>query len=236
MNSRTWIPTGFSSFFSLTDYMIKEDGGWVPVMKLLLHICCAPDASYGVPAMQERFHVTGFFFNPNLHPGKEYERRLQATRQLQDFLPFALEVAGGGEKEWEEAVRGFEGEPEKGLRCETCIRMRLRRTAEEAKRLGIPAFCTVLTVSPKKDAAMVNRAGREEGERVGVFFVEADMKKNDGFRKSVEISKKLGIYRQNYCGCRYSAGRGHSSRYQAQRSGVSPVECPPLKYPRRKVP
>src|SRR3989304_6364076 len=167
--------------------------------------------------------------NPTLHPGKEYERRLQATRQLQDFLPFALEVAGGGEKEWEEPVRGFEGEPEKGLRCETCIRMRLRRTAEEAKRLGIPAFCTVLTVSPKKDAAMVNRAGREEGERVGVFFVEADMKKNDGFRKSVEISKKLGIYRQNYCGCRYSAGRGHSSRYQAQRSGVSPVECPPVK-------
>jgi predicted adenine nucleotide alpha hydrolase (AANH) superfamily ATPase len=172
---------------------------------VLLHICCAPDASYGVPAMQERFRVTGYFFNPNLHPGEEYERRLQATRQLQDYLPFALEVEGGGEAEWEEAVRGLEGEPERGRRCEECIRIRLRRTANEAKRKGIPAFCTVLTVSPKKDAAMVNRIGREEGGRAGVFFIEADMKKCDGFRKSVEISKKLGIYRQDYCGCRYSS-------------------------------
>ena len=195
--------------------MIKDNGGWVPDMKLitpaglgenvLLHICCAPDASYAVPAMQERYRITGFFFNPNIQPGKEYARRLQATRQLQDFLPFALEVAVGGEKEWEGAVRGLEEEPEKGLRCEACIRTRLRRTANEAKEQGIPAFCTALTVSPKKDAAMVNRIGREEGERAGVFFIEADMKKNDGFKKSVEISKKLGIYRQDYCGCRYSA-------------------------------
>jgi len=168
---------------------------------VLLHICCAPDASYGVPAMQEHFRVTGFFFNPNIHPGDEYERRLLATRQLRDFLPFALTVADGGEQDWEEAVRGLEGEPEKGRRCEACIRVRLGRTAEEAKRLGIPSFCTVLTVSPRKDAAMVNRVGREEAGRAGVLFIEADMKKGDGFRKSVEISKKLGIYRQDYCGC-----------------------------------
>jgi predicted adenine nucleotide alpha hydrolase (AANH) superfamily ATPase len=197
--------------------MIREDGGWVPVMKLitpagegesvLLHICCAPDASYGVPAMQERFRVTGFFFNPNIDPGEEYARRLHATRRLQDLLPFALEVEGGGEKEWEEAVRGLDEEPEKGRRCEACIRIRLRRTAQEAKRQGMSAFCTVLTVSPKKDAAMVNRIGREEGERAGVFFIEADMKKKDGFRNSVEISKKLGIYRQDYCGCRHSVRR-----------------------------
>lgn len=168
---------------------------------VLLHICCAPDASYGVPAMQERFRVTGFFFNPNIRPGEEYGRRLDAVLRLQDALPFALEVARGGEMEWEAAVRGLEEEPEKGLRCEACIRMRLRRTAETAKALGIPAFCTVLTVSPKKDAAMVNRAGREEGERAGVLFIEADMKKGDGFLKSVKISRKLGVYRQNFCGC-----------------------------------
>lgn len=171
---------------------------------VLLHICCAPDASYGVAAMQERFQVTGFFFNPNIQPGEEYYRRLQATRRLQDVLPFALEVAGGGEREWEEAVRGLEEEPEKGRRCEACIRMRLSRTAEEAKNRGIPAFCTVLTVSPKKDTATVNRIGHEEGKRAGVLFIEADMKKKDGFRKSVEMSRKLGIYRQDFCGCRYS--------------------------------
>jgi predicted adenine nucleotide alpha hydrolase (AANH) superfamily ATPase len=185
------------------------------VKSVLLHICCAPDASYGVPAMQEKYRVTGFFFNPNIQPGKEYDRRLSATLRLTEHSPFPLESAPGGEEEWEDAVRGLENEPERGRRCEACIRMRLARTAMEAKFLGIPAFSTVLTVSPKKDAAMVNRIGREEGEKAGVAFLEADLKKNDGFRKSVETTKRLGIYRQNYCGCRYSLGRdtgqGHSS-------------------------
>lgn len=172
--------------------------------RILLHLCCAPDAAHGVPAMQGRFRVTGFFFNPNIQPGEEFERRLSATRQLAGRLPFPLEVGAGGEDEWEEAVRGLEDVPEKGPRCEACIRMRLSRTAREAKSMGIGAFSTVLTVSPKKDAAMVNRVGREEGEKAGLLFIEADLKKKDGFRKSVEASKRLGIYRQNYCGCRYS--------------------------------
>jgi predicted adenine nucleotide alpha hydrolase (AANH) superfamily ATPase len=175
---------------------------------VLLHICCAPDASYGVPAMQERYRVTGFFFNPNIQPGEEYDRRLSATLRLTEHSPFHLVGAPGGEEEWEDAVRGLENEPERGRRCEACIRMRLARTAIAAKSLGIPSFSTVLTVSPKKDAAMVNRIGREEGEKAGVSFLEADLKKNDGFRKSVEITKRLGIYRQNYCGCRYSLGSG----------------------------
>jgi len=171
---------------------------------VLLHICCAPDASHGVPEMQKRYRITGFFFNPNIQPGEEYERRLSATRALAVPVPFPLEVERGGEEEWEEAVRGLEAEPEKGRRCEACIRMRLARTAREAKSLGFPAFSTVLTVSPKKDAAMVNRIGREEGEKAGVRFLEENMKKNGGFRKSVEATKRLGIYRQNYCGCRFS--------------------------------
>jgi len=171
---------------------------------VLLHICCAPDASYGVLAMQKRFRVVGFFFNPNIQPGEEHVRRLLATRQLQESFPFALTVAGGGEEEWERATRGMEDEPERGRRCEACIRMRLARSAREAKSRGVPAFSTVLTVSPKKDAAMVNRIGREEGEKAGVLFLEENLKKNDGFRKSVEITKRLGIYRQNYCGCRHS--------------------------------
>jgi len=188
----------------------EQPGG---VKSVLLHICCAPDASYGVQAMQEKYRVTGFFFNPNIQPGEEYDRRVSATLRLAERSPFPLTVAPGGEEEWEYAVRGLESEPERGRRCEACIRMRLARTAMEAKCLGIQSFSTVLTVSPKKDAAMVNRIGREEGEKAGVPFLEADMKKNDGFRKSVETTKRLGIYRQNYCGCRYSlrTGKGHSS-------------------------
>ncbi len=175
---------------------------------VLVHICCGPDAAYGVPALQERFRVEGFFFNPNVGPAEEHARRLAAVRQLQDALPFALRVDDGGRDSWEEAVRGLEDEPEKGRRCEACIRVRLARAAREAKAGGFSAFCTVLTVSPKKDAAMVNRIGREEGEAAGIPFIEADMKKNDGFRKSVAISKRIGLYRQNYCGCRFSVRTG----------------------------
>ncbi len=176
--------------------------------RVLVHVCCAPDAAYGVPAMQERFRVEGYFFNPNIDSGEEHARRLAAVRQLQDALPFALRVDEGGRDAWEEAVRGLEREPEKGRRCEACIRLRLARTAREAKAGGFSAFGTVLTVSPKKDAAMVNRIGREEAEKTGLVFIEADMKKSDGFRKSVAISKRLGLYRQNYCGCRISVRTG----------------------------
>ncbi len=172
--------------------------------KVLLHICCAPDASYGVPAMRERFDVTGFFYNPNIHPGEEFRKRALATLELREKSPFPLVMESGGEQAWEEAVRGLEGEPERGRRCEACIRLRLRETARKAAELGMPAFGTVLTVSPKKDAAMVNRVGREEEERAGVRFVAADMKKGDGYLRSVRITRELGIYRQRYCGCRFS--------------------------------
>lgn len=183
---------------------MKLLGRYTEGTPVLLHLCCAPDAAYGVHAMQERFRVTGFFFNPNIQPPQEYERRLAALLALQDALPFALTIARGEEDAWEAATADLAGEPERGRRCEACIRMRLARTAAEAARRSIPAFSTVLTVSPKKDAAMVNRIGREEGDKAGVFFVEADMKKADGFKKSVAISRKLGLYRQNFCGCRYS--------------------------------
>lgn len=184
--------------------------------ELLVHICCGPDAAYGLFALADRYRVSGWFFNPNIHPREEYDRRLEAVFRLREALPFPLEVASGGEEAWEDAVRGLEGEPEKGRRCEACIRMRMRRAAAEAKRRGIPNVATVLTVSPKKDAAMVNRIGREEAEEAGVSFLEADLKKRDGFRKSVETSKRLGLYRQNYCGCRFSV----------RRPGVTPRRSP----------
>ncbi|MFA5808515.1 MAG: epoxyqueuosine reductase QueH [bacterium] len=172
--------------------------------EVLVHICCAPDASYGVRALRDRFDVTGFFYNPNIHPREEIRKRLRATLDLQEKDPFSLVVGTGGEEAWEGAARGMEGEPERGRRCEACVRLRLRETARKAAELGMPAFGTVLTVSPKKDAAMVNRVGREEGERAGVRFVEADMKKGNGYLQSVQAAREMGLYRQSYCGCRYS--------------------------------
>jgi predicted adenine nucleotide alpha hydrolase (AANH) superfamily ATPase len=154
--------------------------------------------------LRDRFNVTGFFYNPNIHPREEIRKRLRATLDLREKDSFSLVVGAGGEAAWEDAVRGMEGEPERGRRCEACVRLRMRETARKAVELGMPAFGTVLTVSPKKDAAMVNRVGREEGERSGIRFVEADLKKGDGYLKSVRASKEMGLYRQNYCGCRYS--------------------------------
>jgi len=172
--------------------------------EILVHICCAPDAVSGVRTLRERFDVAGFFYNPNIHPREEFGKRLFAAFDLQEKEPFPMIIGTGGEEAWEDAVRGIEGEPERGRRCEACVRLRLRETARKAAELGMPAFGTVLTVSPKKDAAMVNRVGREEGERAGILFVEADLKKGDGYLKSVRASKEMGLYRQNYCGCRYS--------------------------------
>jgi predicted adenine nucleotide alpha hydrolase (AANH) superfamily ATPase len=172
--------------------------------EVLLHICCAPDAAYGVVALRERFDVTGFFYNPNIHPEEEFRKRVLATLDLLDRSPFPLVVGNGGEAAWKDAVRGLEGEPERGRRCEACVRLRLRETARKASELGMPAFGTVLTVSPKKDASMVNRVGREESERAGVEFVAADLKKGDGYLSSVRTSREMGLYRQRYCGCRFS--------------------------------
>lgn len=175
-----------------------------PGTELLLHVCCAPDAAWGVRAMRDRFDVTGFFYNPNIHPREEFRKRLLATLDLQEKAPFPLLVGNGGEAAWEDATRGMEDEPERGRRCEACVRLRLRETARKAVELGMPAFGTVLTVSPKKDAATVNRVGREEAERAGVRFAEADLKKGSGYLESVRASKEMGLYRQRYCGCRYS--------------------------------
>jgi len=172
--------------------------------EVLVHVCCAPDASYGIRALRDRFDVIGFFYNPNIDSREEFRKRLRATLDLQERDPFPLVVGAGGEEAWEVASRGMEGEPERGRRCEACVRLRLRETAKKAADLGMPAFGTVLTVSPKKDAAMVNRVGREEGERSGIRFVEADLKKGDGYLKSVRASREMGLYRQSYCGCRFS--------------------------------
>jgi len=176
--------------------------------EVLVHVCCAPDASYGVRALRDRFDVTGFFYNPNIHPREEIRKRLRATLDLREVEPFSLVVGAGGEEAWEDAARGMEGEPERGRRCEACVRLRLRETARKATELGMPAFGTVLTVSPKKDAAMVNQVGREEGDRAGIRFVEADMKKGNGYLRSVQAAREMGLYRQSYCGCRYSMRKG----------------------------
>ena len=172
--------------------------------KLLLHICCAPDATIGIERLSQDWDAKGLFSNSNIHPREEYEKRLLAMETLALKMGFTFSAHAYEPEVWFDSVRGLEEEPEKGLRCEVCIRGRLRTTARLARDKGFDAFAAVLTVSPHKNAAMINQLGAEAGEEYGVEYLPTDLKKQDGFRRSVELTKQYGIYRQDYCGCEYS--------------------------------
>jgi predicted adenine nucleotide alpha hydrolase (AANH) superfamily ATPase len=172
--------------------------------RILVHVCCAPDALYVLGLLQGECDVTAFFSNSNIHPAGEYALRLEEARKVARLLgvPFvedAYDPAG-----WLALTAKFKDEPEKGRRCDVCYAARLQRTAGSAARLGFDAFATVMSLSPWKKAAVINRIGRQFGKRHGVRFLEADFKKKDGFKKSVDLSRGHGLYRQDYCGCLYS--------------------------------
>jgi predicted adenine nucleotide alpha hydrolase (AANH) superfamily ATPase len=173
-------------------------------MALFVHVCCAPDAAYVVALLQTEYDVRGFFYNPNIEPADEYDRRLGEARKVGRLLSFDLEEGPADQPRWEAMTRRFAAEPEKGRRCAICYAMRLDLTARRARESGFPSFTTIMSVSPRKDAGLMNRIGLRLGRKYGLQFLAADFKKKDGFRKSVEISRRLGLYRQNYCGCRYS--------------------------------
>ena len=172
--------------------------------KLLVHICCAPDGLYVVQLLQEKYNVSGYFYNPNIHPEEEYRLRLQETKKIAKILNFNLIEGEYESDKWFEMVKGFENEPEKGRRCDICYAIRLDKTARIAKSKNFDIFTTTLTISPWKKAEKINQIGRMLGEKYKIEFLEADFKKKDGFKKSVELSKKFNLYRQNYCGCIYS--------------------------------
>jgi predicted adenine nucleotide alpha hydrolase (AANH) superfamily ATPase len=174
------------------------------VKRLLIHICCAPDASVGIERLSQDWETEGLFSNSNIHPAQEYMKRVEALETLANQMGFTYSEGSYEPEVWMESVKGLEGEPEKGLRCEICIRERLRTTARQAKDRGFEAFAAVLTVSPHKDAAMINRLGAEVGEEFSVEYVPTDLKKQDGFKRSVEMTREYGIYRQDYCGCKFS--------------------------------
>jgi len=192
--------------------------------KLLLHICCAPDATVGVERLSHTWETEGFFLNSNIHPPQEYEKRLQALESLAAETRFSFDEGVYEPEVWFQEVQGLEDEPERGLRCETCIRGRLRDTARLARDRHFDAFAAVLTVSPHKDAAMINRLGKEAGDEFGVTYLPTDLKKQDGFKRSVELAKHYGLYRQDYCGCEYS--RNRSTKPAVSESPKTKVQGP----------
>lgn len=171
-------------------------------MKVLLHICCGVCAAGVAERLANEGHqVTGLFYNPNIHPLDEYNRRLEVAQEVSRRLKFPLEVPPYAPEIWHELADYLKDEPEGGRRCEVCYRLRLESAYKYLKEYGCDAFATTLTVSPHKPAEVVNRIGVEIG---GVRFLARDFKKHDGFKRTIELAKKWSLYRQNYCGCVYS--------------------------------
>ncbi len=177
--------------------------------RLLLHSCCGPCSSAVLERLCPFFAVTVFYYNPNIQPREEFEKRLsEQERLLREMTPAGQRVellAGDWEEEkYLKAVRGLEKEKEGGKRCEACFRLRLQVTADRADALGFGFFTTTLTVSPHKNAALVNREGALAEQGHSARFLPADFKKRDGYLRSLLLSREYGLYRQDYCGCLFS--------------------------------
>ena len=171
---------------------------------LLLHLCCAPCSSSVVERLRSKWRVTGYFYNPNIHPESEYRLRLKEMIHYAQSLDIPLIKGSYDVEDWLSVTAGLEEEPERGLRCEICFRLRLEATAQRAHDLGMDYFTSTLSISPHKDAAMIRRIGEEAGQRYRVSFLSEDFKKEGGFQRSIALSKEAGLFRQNYCGCCYS--------------------------------
>ena len=173
--------------------------------RLLLHSCCGPCSSAVLEIVTVHFDTTVFFYNPNILPEEEYEKRLFWLRHLLEKAPFArgveLIVPERDEAAFWTAAEGLESEPEGGGRCTKCFELRLGRTARAAIEGGFDYFTTTLTVSPHKNAPLINALGSRLGEEMGVKWLPSDFKKKDGYRRSIQLSAEYGLYRQAWCGC-----------------------------------
>lgn len=186
---------------------IKLNEGRTP--RLLLHSCCAPCSSYVLEYLTNYFDTTVLYYNPNITPAEEYAKRVDELKRLLFEAPYpnAVRLVEGryDSREFFAIVKGLEDLPEGGERCFKCYTLRLEETARAATEGGYEYFTTTLSVSPYKNAAKLNAIGRELSEKYGVKYLYSDFKKKNGYRRSIELSAQYGLYRQNYCGCVYSA-------------------------------
>lgn len=196
------------NYQKILDEIIEENSKNGVVPKLLLHACCAPCSSYCLEYLSQYFEVTVFYFNPNISLKKEYEYRLKEEKRLISLMDFKNPVkiieSTYNPNDFYTAVKGLEKEPEGGKRCEKCFRLRLEASAKEAEKLGFAYFATTLTISPLKNAQLINTIGEELGQQYGVKWLFSDFKKREGYKRSIILSKKYDLYRQNYCGCIFS--------------------------------
>lgn len=174
--------------------------------RLLLHSCCAPCSTQVIKRLMENFNIEVFFFNPNIYPKDEYMKRLEEQRRLVNEMGLDYRVVDIGFKDelFYESIKGLEHLGEGSERCNNCFELRLRETAKYARENNFDYFATTLTISPMKNAQVINKIGEKTAEEYGVKFLYSDFKKENGFKKSIEISKDFDLYRQDYCGCVFS--------------------------------
>ena len=180
--------------------------GEVPT--ILLHSCCAPCSSYVIEYLSNYFYITILYYNPNISPIQEYEKRkaeqVRLIHTMKTKYPVKIMDCDYDNDLYEKSIQGLELEPEKGKRCTVCFKLRMSKTASLAQKNHFDYFGTTLTVSPYKNAMLINSIGSELEERYHVSFLFSDFKKRNGYKRSIELSSLYGLYRQNYCGCKYS--------------------------------
>ena len=182
------------------------------VPSLLLHSCCAPCSSYVLEYLGQYFNITVFYYNPNIFPESEYTKRILEQQtligQMRVKYPVSF-IAGSYDKDrFYEMAKGLEHVKEGGERCLKCYELRLRESAWIAKSGGFDYFTTTLSISPMKNAARLNEIGLRLQEEYGVNYLISDFKKKNGYKRSIELSKEYGLYRQDYCGCEFSVRSG----------------------------
>ena len=176
--------------------------------RILLHSCCAPCSSAVITFLTKYFDITILYYNPNIAPKEEYEKRKKEQIRLINEIDKVGNIniidCDYDNDIYEKKIKGYEECPERGARCTICFNLRLEKTAKIAKENNYDYFCSTLTVSPYKNATLINQIGESLSKKYNIKWLYSDFKKAEGYKKSIELSKKYGLYRQDYCGCIYS--------------------------------
>ena len=196
------------NYYLLFEKQIKDIKEKNQVPKLLLHSCCAPCSSQVITCLTNYFDITILYYNPNIYPEEEYlkrkEEQIRLIKEINKINKLDIIDCDYDNDIYEQEIKGLEQEKEGGNRCYKCFSLRLDKTAKIAKTNNFDFFSTTLTISPYKNSKLINLIGKELERKYNITWLYSDHKKKDGYKKSIELSKKYNLYRQNYCGCIYS--------------------------------
>ena len=190
------------------------------IPSLFLHSCCAPCSSYVLEYLSKYFNITVFYYNPNIYPEEEYRKRVHEITRLVNSMEFEhpVKLIEGhyDPQEFFQMAKGLEDVPEGGERCFKCYRLRMEEAAKLAEEGGYDYFTTTLSISPHKNAQVLNELGKEISDAFGVPYLYSDFKKKNGYRRSCELSTEYHLYRQDYCGCPFSKAEAEERKRRAQ--------------------